>query len=381
MGSSDLCRAWVKGSVGRRRSLFSRFFCGGLFSGDLVLTHVASQVPGGGRLTAVAKRFRRHLSGNRIPLRRILFNYLSLAGRRIDRDSLFLVDLTDLAKPRAKKLEYLATVRDGDTGVLVPGYWCVEVYALDQRGVLWPMVLWPYSLAAQIETSQTLEVLHVLNVLDDYFGPGFGIYVFDRGFDGSPFIEALVASGRHFIIRQRGDRTVVLPNAVRIIESDLVEHLLSRPGTNRVYQKVSLPNVDHPLYLVAYHNKGHDDPVILLTDLRVTNDDLALQMQNRYASRWDCEPAAGFFKGVLGGETFAVRTYRSIQQLIFLAGLVMGFLSYLQSSLKHIDPWLTDPLRYCRTPKRLWAHRLITALRDAVGTFAAKPLTTWCHPP
>ena len=38
-------------------------------------------------------------------------------------DTPIILDLSDLAKPLAKKMDYLATVRDGSTGELVNGYW------------------------------------------------------------------------------------------------------------------------------------------------------------------------------------------------------------------------------------------------------------------
>jgi hypothetical protein len=104
------------------------FLCGVLFSDNLVLTHIAAKVPCSSRLTAIAKRFRRQLASRRSYLERLWRNYLSLVRRRLDIDSLFIVDLSDLAKPYAKKMENLALVRDGDKDCLVPGYWCMEVF-------------------------------------------------------------------------------------------------------------------------------------------------------------------------------------------------------------------------------------------------------------
>lgn len=41
-------------------------------------------------------------------------------------DTPIILDLSDIAKPLAKMMDYLATVRDGSTGQLVNGYWLVE---------------------------------------------------------------------------------------------------------------------------------------------------------------------------------------------------------------------------------------------------------------
>ena len=48
-------------------------------------------------------------------------------------DTPIILDLSDLGKPLAKKMDYLATVRDGSTGKLVNGYWLVELYASVSR--------------------------------------------------------------------------------------------------------------------------------------------------------------------------------------------------------------------------------------------------------
>ncbi|MHC4784312.1 MAG: hypothetical protein ACYTE0_14910 [Planctomycetota bacterium] len=170
----------------------SELLCGVLFSNNLVLTDVASKVPCDAKLTAVAKRFRRHLADSDSLVRKVWANYLCLLQRRVKINSLFIVDLTDLAKPYARKMEYLALVRDADKDRLVQGYWCMEVYCLDKDGIIWPVVLWPYSLQADGRLSENAQILEILEQLDEHFGPSFGIYVCDRGFDRLNLIEPFI---------------------------------------------------------------------------------------------------------------------------------------------------------------------------------------------
>jgi len=358
------------------------FLCGVLFSDNLVLTHVAAKVPCASKLTAIAKRFRRQLANRRSYLEQLWSNYLSLVRRRLDMDSLFIVDLSDLAKPYAKKMENLAWVRDGDKDCLVPGYWCMEVYCLDKKeDIIWPVILWPYSLEADGQLSENAQILHILSQLDEFFGEGFGIYVCDRGFDRLSLIEPFLASKRHFIIRQRGDRMVVLDNGVRIVLSDLVEHLFAQSGDWLVYKKVYLSDNPKPLYVVAYRTAGYNKPVILLTDMVAEDSEMALQIRNRFTHRWGCETSVEFLKSRIGLERFAVRRYKSMQRLIFLAGLAMGFLSYLQCRCKDIRQKVNDPLRYSREPKSFWFYRLLIALQDALFSQAKRSLSAWCRPP
>jgi len=375
--------AYLTDQLSKPKTKFvGQILCGVLFSENLILTNVASKVPHPGRLTAIAKRFRRHLADSISFLKPLWFNYLSLVRRRVDLDSLFIVDLSDIAKPYAKKMENLSLVRDGDKGCLVTGYWCMEVYCRDRGGIIWPVILWPYSLEAEDQLSENAQILKILSLLDEYFGEGFGIWVFDRGFDRINLIEPFLASKRHFIIRQRGDRTVVLDNSVHIILRDLVEHLFAQSGNWLVYKKLYLPDVKKPLYVVAYRKRGYEQPIILLTDMVAETPELALGVRNRYAKRWaGCETSVQFLKSKIGLERFAVRRYQSMQGLIFLAFLAMGFLSYLQSRCKDIGKRIEDKLRYCREPKSFWFYRLVIALRDGFSSRARMCLLSWCRPP
>ena len=63
----------------------------------------------------------------------------------IQDDTPIILDLSDLAKPLAKKMDYLATVRDGSTGQLVNGYWLVEIYASVGLKNPIPVLLEPFS--------------------------------------------------------------------------------------------------------------------------------------------------------------------------------------------------------------------------------------------
>jgi hypothetical protein len=316
----------LTGQLSKPTTKFVRdLLCGILFSDNLVLTNLASKVPLDSTVTAIAKRFRRHLSSIRFSFKAVLTGYLGLVHRRIDIDSLFIVDLTDIAKPYAKKMENIALVWDADKDRLVTGYWCFEAYVLDKQNMIWPLLLWPYSLEAEGQLSENDQVLRLLSLLDGYFGEGFGVYVFDRGFDRWNYIEPFLALKRHFIIRQRGDRMVVLDNGVRIILSDFVEHLFAQSRDWLVYKKVYLPDSRRPLCVVAYRTADHERPVILLTDMVAEDYEMACGIRRRFMRRWDCETSIRFLKSKIGLERFAVRNYRSMQRLIFGDAIVLIF--------------------------------------------------------
>ena len=122
--------------------------------------------------------------------------------------------------------------------------------------------------------------------------------------------------------------------------------------------------------------------IVDLTDLVVENRDLAWQQGNRHAGRWaGCETSVQFLKSQMGLERFAVRRYHSLQGLIFLASLAMGFLSYLLSRRRKLRQKVDDAVRYGRRPKSFWFYRVVIALRDAFNLRAQRGLLCWCRRP
>ena len=74
-----------------------------------------------------------------------------------------ILDLSDIAKPLAKKMDYLAKVRDGSTGELVNGYWLVELYASLSRKNPVPILLEPFSHEEPYSPGQNPVVLNAVH--------------------------------------------------------------------------------------------------------------------------------------------------------------------------------------------------------------------------
>jgi hypothetical protein len=87
-------------------------------------------------------------------------NLLSLGASRIGRDTLLIVDISDIAKPYACRMEYLAEVRDGSVGQIGVGYWTVQVVGAEVEGVhITPLVHRLYSQNAPGFVSENEEIL------------------------------------------------------------------------------------------------------------------------------------------------------------------------------------------------------------------------------
>ena len=100
-----------------------------LLSGSLVITKYAKWVKDNCKDIHHSKKRLLNQLNNKTQWKRIVKSYRRSFVGRIQHDTPVIIDMTDIAKPRAKKMQYLATVRDGSEGNLTTGYWCIEVYA------------------------------------------------------------------------------------------------------------------------------------------------------------------------------------------------------------------------------------------------------------
>jgi len=340
-----------------------------LLSGSLIVTEFARWIHDD--CTDIFHRFKRLLNHLVSPcgnLTAMVDAYRQLAARYIQPDTPIVIDLTDMAKPRARRMKYLALVRDASEKKLVPGYWCVEVYAhLNKKRIL-PLSLDVFSIEDPVVGSQNLQIYRTVKSVNKALD-GKGIWIADRGFDGLNCYETWFSEKCHFVVRQRGDRFVVLHNGVRVMQTDLVEHLRQRqiaanlPG-DIVFGKVRLPDNTRQLYIVTSWLPGIEEPLILLTTLVVENSEQAKQIVWYYKQRWSCEETSRFLKSRVGFEQFRIRRYEAIQRLALLAMIAMGFLSWIFLRSKRLVCGLFGFTSRFRKESKFAYYRLLDGLQS-----------------
>jgi len=160
-----------------------------------------------------------------------------------------------------------------------------------------------------------------------------------------------------------------MPNGVRIVERDLVEHIRHRWAqanlpTNIIFSKVYLPDNPKPLYLVASWLPGNEEPLILLTTMVVENLEQAKQIIWYYKQRWACEEAGQFLKSRVGLERFRIRRYEAIQRLVILAMFAMGFLTWILLRNKQLTVIIFSYTSRFRKKSKFVYYRLLDGLQE-----------------
>jgi hypothetical protein len=314
------------------------------------------------------------------------------AAARVRQDTLIVIDPTDIRKTYAEKMPYLATVRDGSTGELVPGYWsCVAMACEPDRRRVVPLHLRLWSAEAPdfvSENHQLLEVIDTVRAATD----GRGIYVIDRGGDRIKLFNPFLERKMRFIARLVGNRDLVFRGQCRQAEElargcsmRYAETLVHEEGgKERVYhleygfRHVRLPDRQEPLVLVVVRGFG-EEPLMLLTNVEVKHSRKSLWfVVQGYLARWMVEETIRFIKQSYHLEDIRVLDYDRLKNLVALTLAAAYFAAV----------WLGEKLRLavlCRRVANL-AKRFFGvpefhyyALADGIRTLLSR-LGRWIPP-
>jgi hypothetical protein len=261
---------------------------------------------------------------------------------RVSDDTLLVLDLSDIAKPYARKMEHLARVRDGSKKELADGYWLCQVIGVEEGGSeIAPLYGDLYSQEAPGFVSENEEIFRALRTVSGATS-GRGIWVMDRGGDrGEIFAElAPPAKQKRFLIRLQGDRHLLCGTrkrpALAIAESCPTPYATAvwreEPKRERAvtveygYRRVRLPA--HPeteLWLVVVKGFGAK-PLMLLTNVPMRRNRGRLWWAvSSYLTRWRVEETLRFAKQCYRLEDVRVRGYERLRNLYVLATAATAF--------------------------------------------------------
>jgi hypothetical protein len=284
-------------------------------------------------------------------------NVLSKAAQRIKDDTLLIIDLSDIRKRYARKMQYLAKVRDGSEGQIADGYWvCSVVGAEVERNGIIPMYQRLYSAAAPDFISENDELLKCVDTICSHVDKR-GIWVMDRGGDRGDLLRPFLDRSIRFLIRLVGDRHLVFAGKRQRVRdlamgcSCLYSETIVKEdkGKERVlhldfgFRKVFLPGRQEQLYLLVIKGLG-DEPLMLLTNVALRRSrKLLWNMVKSYFRRWAIEESIRFWKQSYDVENIRVLGYTSLQNMMplvlavsYFAAIVLDTGSKLRLSAAHV---------------------------------------------
>lgn len=112
--------------------------------------------------------------------KRIMSCLCRMGSWRVKKDTLLVIDITDITKKYAEKMEYIAHVRDGSEGSVGKGYWtCSVIGAEIGEPGLTPLYSRLYSQAGPDYQSENAEIRKAIDLVSEHTEKR-GIWVMDR---------------------------------------------------------------------------------------------------------------------------------------------------------------------------------------------------------
>lgn len=254
------------------------------------------------------------------------------AAGRIRRDTLIVVDSTDIRKAYAQRMPYLGEVRDGSSGEIGKGYWgCVAVGCEPRKRRIIPLHQRLWSAEAPDFISENEQILTVVDMVREAVGQR-GIYVIDRGGDRNALFIPLLDRGLRFIVRLIGNRNLVFRGREQLAEEvartcpRMYKDVLIKEEPEQEkrfdleygYRPVKLPGRVEQLYLVVVWGLGAE-PLLLLTNVALTPARRSLWfVVLGYLTRWLVEETIRFIKQSYHVEDIRVLNYDRLKNLVAL---------------------------------------------------------------
>ena len=271
---------------------------------DVKLTSVVRALKEKITAKKVEDRLSRMLSSE--GLERDLHDVIAAEGSaKVHRDTLIILDPSDVQKPYARKMEHLAKVWDGSKGEVGDnlGYWGCMAVACESGGRRpIPLHFRLWSAESPGFVSENDEVEGVVKAISRHTKKR-GIYVYDRGGDNIEFYRFLLSMGLDFIVRLKEryvkswKRKVMcgeLAGQCRMLYREVV--VFDHHGEERRVTiefgvvPVRLPDIpDRLLHMVVVRGFGKQPMMLLTTLARNTSREALWQVVEGYITRWRVE--------------------------------------------------------------------------------------------
>jgi len=311
-----------------------------LFSKSILLTEIGRSLEEDVSIKKIEERFCRQL-GKEDLWENIHDNLLFRVSCKINDNTLLILDISDIQKRYAKRMEYVTKVRDGSEGKEGWGYWTCHVLGteLESNDII-PLYQSLYSQASPEFKSENDEILKAIDMVSTHV-ENRGIYVIDRGGDRELLFKPLLLKKLRFIIRLVGTRHLIynqskilaidIANTTPCPYSDIVAR--EKDGKEKIYKihygfrAVKFPGFDTRLWLLVIKGIGNK-PIMLLTTEPLSRSKKRLKnIMSSYLKRWSIEETIRFLKQTYDLENIRILRYTGLKNMMAILLVVFYFLA------------------------------------------------------
>lgn len=274
-------------------------------------------------------------------------NYCDLVMDSLGDNPVFLIDDSDIVKPKGKKFEDLGIVRDGSSEKkeFKSGYHHTEIVGLTKN------MKQPVSLFSKVHSSTSEEYVSANTVTFEGINKVVemlnkrkikGIFVNDRGYDSNEIFRYYFNKNQYFVIRLKENRKVYLNHksykitTIRNSRKGKIKMKMMFQGEEKECYasvlKVQITAKKKWINLVLVYGLG-ETPMMLASNIPIKSKEDVIKIARCYLDRWRIEEYFKFKKQEYKFENFRVRTLKAINNLNMMLTYTIGLIAILSEKI------------------------------------------------
>jgi hypothetical protein len=279
-------------------------------------------------------------------------NMLIQGSRKLDNQSLILVDPSDITKKRAVKMEGICCVRDGNDGSRKSGYNVIDIVGVNRDSDSYSVSPLYSEIHSEEIGSATMKNKLFDALLDIIIhSNNSGTYVMDREFDDKKVIQELYNHMASFLIRMKKNRHVFYKNNLQNIAQvgKNIKHKYVYSVNSKTKIKAGVAEIGIPLSrhkvknpetanvklvsaeFITTHKNGRKTKgtlllIISIPDRYLSDEDLCKFALESYRLRWKIEEVHRQVKVDFGWEDIQLMRFKRIQSLNTILWFTLGFI-------------------------------------------------------
>ena len=275
-------------------------------------------------------------------------NYCNLVMNSLGDNPVFLVDDSDVIKPKGSKFQDLGIVKDGSSEdkSFKKGYHITEIVGLTKS------MKQPISIFSKIHSSTSKDFVssnditfEALNKVVSHLNERNikGIFVNDRGYDNNKIFNYYFDNNQYFVIRAKENRNVYLNHkwykitTIRDSRKGKIKLNLMFQGEQKEcfvsLLKVQVTAKKKWINLILIYGLG-EIPMMLFSNIPIKSRDDVIKIARYYMNRWRIEEYFKFKKQEYNFENFRIRSLLSINNLNKLLTYAIGLIALLSEKIK-----------------------------------------------
>lgn len=328
----------------------------------------------------------------------LMLSHMNKVAQKITDETPIIMDMSDIHKPKATRMEGLDKVWDGSEHKPNPGYFTFQATLCDPLNPksmsLYYSDLFSLEEEAVFENEKILEFTHQSAILTG----NKGIFVGDRGMDRENLLNDMIENDNSFIIR--GDERHLQFKGKMMSYHDIAEQIdlsyevISKKRTFQAnivevgYKIPNLPERKHKrkriakLYLVVAREKGKGFVYYLCRFRKSYSFEKMLQMAIQYYGlRWSIEEIHRQIKQSFGWEKIQLLKYASLKNMNALLWLAASF---IYNEVSRIALYLVKNFKnkmiyrnFNKEIKKNLIYRITDIVSYLFGLFRIKPRTRY----